>query len=77
MHEISLIRNILKTLESEFPKEIQKIRVIFLNVGLTSNVQPLLMGSAFQAVLAEESAYCNTSLDVEVLPVLTLPTFFC
>ena len=70
MHEISLIKNIFTTLEEEFPGEMDKVRGIHLTVGLLSNVQPLLMQSAFEAVLLDEQKYNKTSLFVNVLPVL-------
>ena len=70
MHEISLVRNIFKTLEDEFPDDLQRIRGIYLTVGLLSNVQPILMQSAFEAVLIDQPDYIKTSLHVEVLPVL-------
>ena len=70
MHEISLVRNIFKTLEDEFPGEIYKVRGIHLTVGLLSNVQPILMQNAFEAVLETEPQYNKTSLHVEVLPIL-------
>jgi hydrogenase nickel incorporation protein HypA/HybF len=70
MHEISLVRNIFRTLEDEFPGEIDRVRQIHLTVGLLSNVQPLLMQSAFAAVLEDEPVYNKASLEVEVLPVL-------
>jgi hydrogenase nickel incorporation protein HypA/HybF len=70
MHEISLVRNIFRTLESEFPGEMQRIRGIYLNVGLLTNVQPILMETAFQAVLQDDPQYCNCSLYVQVLPIL-------
>jgi hydrogenase nickel incorporation protein HypA/HybF len=70
MHEISLVRNIFKTLEDEFPGEIDKVRGIHLTVGLLSNVQPILMQNAFAAVLEAEPRYSETTLHVEVLPVL-------
>jgi hydrogenase nickel incorporation protein HypA/HybF len=70
MHEISLVRNIFITLEDEFPGEIGRIRGIYLTVGLLSNVQPILMQSAFEAVLEDEPRYKKASMHVEVLPVL-------
>jgi hydrogenase nickel incorporation protein HypA/HybF len=70
MHEISLVRSIFKTLEDEFPGETDRIRGIYLKVGILSNVQPILMESAFQAVLEDEPRYKNASLHVEVLPIL-------
>ncbi len=70
MHEISLVRNIFTTLEEEFPGEVNKVRGIHLTVGLLSNVQPLLMQSAFEAVLLDEPKYNKASLFVNLLPVL-------
>ena len=70
MHEISLVKNIFKTLEESFPEKIEKLRVIYLQVGILSNVQPILMQNAFEAVLLDEPRYNNSSLHVEVLPVL-------
>lgn len=70
MHEISLVRNIFKTLEDEFPGNIHKVRGIYLTVGLLSNVQPILMQNAFEAVLEDEPLYNKATLHVEVLSVL-------
>lgn len=70
MHEISLVRNIFRTLEDEFPGQMDKVRGIYLTVGLLSNVQPILMQNAFNAVLEDEPQFRNTSLHVAVLPVL-------
>lgn len=69
MHEISLVRNIFRTLEEEFPGEMDRVRGIHLTVGLLSNVQPILMQNAFEAVLEDEPKYNHTSLHVEVLPI--------
>jgi hydrogenase nickel incorporation protein HypA/HybF len=70
MHEISLVRNIFRTLEEEFPVDMDRIRGIYLKAGLLSNVQPILMQNAFAAVLEDEPKYQQTSLHVEVLPIL-------
>lgn len=70
MHEISLVRNIFRTLEEEFSQDINRVRGIYLKAGLLSNVQPILMQNAFQAVLESEPKYRQTSLFVEVLPIL-------
>ena len=70
MHEISLVRNIFKTFENEFPGEIDRVRTIHLTVGILSNVQPILMQNAFEAVLLDEPTYKNATLKVKVLPVL-------
>ena len=70
MHEISLVRNIFKTLEDEFPGQVNKVRGIYLTVGILGNVQPILMQNAFQAVLEDEPRYNQATLHMEVLPVL-------
>jgi hydrogenase nickel incorporation protein HypA/HybF len=70
MHEISLVRNIFRTIEDEFPGGMDNVRSIHLTVGLLSNVQPILMQNAFEAVLEDEPRYKKTSLQVEVLPIL-------
>lgn len=69
MHEISLVRNIFNTLEAEFPGKMDEIRGIYLTVGELSNIQPLLMKSAFDAVLQDEPKFCKTILYVDVLPI--------
>lgn len=69
MHEISLVRNIFNTLEAEFGSRFSDIRTIYLTVGELSNVQPVLMQNAFEAVLEDEPRYRGAVLDVEVLPV--------
>jgi hydrogenase nickel incorporation protein HypA/HybF len=69
MHEISLIRTIISTLEEEFPGRSEQIRGIHLKVGLLSNIQPILMHNAFDAVRLDEPRYSRASLHVEVLPV--------
>ena len=70
MHEISLVRSIFSTLEENFPERIGQITRIQLKAGLLSNVQPILMQNAFNAVLEEEPKYAGIKLEVEVLPIL-------
>lgn len=70
MHEISLVRNIFKTLESEFPDKMHMLKRVQLKAGILSNVQPILMENAWQAVLESEPALNGIKLDVKVLPIL-------
>ena len=70
MHEVSLVKNIFTTLEEAFPGRIAEVRGIWLQVGLLSNVQPILMENAFIAVQLNEPQYCKARLHVEVLPIL-------
>ena len=70
MHEISLVRNIFNTLEAEFSKaELEKLKGIYLKVGLLSNVEPVLMQNAFDAVTTAEEKYQSVELNVEVIPI--------
>jgi hydrogenase nickel incorporation protein HypA/HybF len=70
MHEISLVRNILNTLADEFPDKVQQIVRIHLQAGILSNVQPILMQNAFEAIVEDEPKYARIKLEVEVLPIL-------
>jgi hydrogenase nickel incorporation protein HypA/HybF len=70
MHEISLVRNIFRTLTEEFPDKVKHITRIQLRAGILSNVQPILMQNAFDAVVQDEPEYAHIRLEVEVLPVL-------
>lgn len=72
MHELSLVKNILNTLDEEFPDKSHEIRKIYLTVGLLSNIQPLLMQSAFSAVIEETPKYAKASLQVDILPIKIL-----
>ncbi|MEZ4931336.1 MAG: hydrogenase maturation nickel metallochaperone HypA [Saprospiraceae bacterium] len=70
MHEISLVRNIFNTLESEFSKEeLDTMTAIDLKIGLLSNVEPILMHNAFEAVTTAEEKYREVKLNVELIPI--------
>lgn len=71
MHEISLVRNIFRALDSEFDQEeLAKLNQIDLKVGLLSNVEPILMQNAFEAVTQDENRFLETKLVVNVVPIL-------
>jgi hydrogenase nickel incorporation protein HypA/HybF len=71
MHEISLVRNIFRTIEEQFPDSPpEKVKCIYLRAGELSNVQPILMQNAFEAVVQDDQRYRNAKLDVEVTPIL-------
>ncbi len=70
MHEISLVRSIFNTLESEFSKEeLTTITTIDLKVGKLSNVEPVLMQNAFEAVTVAEEKFQTVKLNIEVIPI--------
>lgn len=71
MHEVSLVRNIFRTIEEQFPATPpEKVKRIFLRAGELANVQPLLMHSAFDAVQQDDPRYKSATLEVEVTPIL-------
>ena len=71
MHELSLARNIFDSIEETFPKERLKTMVqIDLKVGMLSNVEPVLMQNAFDAIIAQEPIYQEVKLQIELVPVI-------
>lgn len=71
MHEVSLVRNIFRSLEDTFaPAELERLTAIELVVGKLANVEPVLMHNAFAAVTASEPRYGGVQLHIELLPVL-------
>lgn len=70
MHEISLVRSIFKTIESEFSStDLENLNEITLKVGLLSNIEPTLMQNAFDAVTTAEDIYRKVKLSVELVPI--------
>jgi hydrogenase nickel incorporation protein HypA/HybF len=73
MHEISLVRNIFRTIEEQFPDSPpENVRKIYLQAGELSNVQPILMKNAFDAVIQDDQRYKEATLEVEVTSILIL-----
>lgn len=71
MHEVSLVRSIAATLQQEFgTSELKALTDIRLRVGILSNVEPVLMQNAFQAVQEGEGKLLGARLHVEVLPAV-------
>ena len=71
MHEVSLVRSIFNSLEAEFnQEELDRLQAIDLRVGKLSNVEPVLMQNAFQAVKDADNRYQGVQLNVEVLPII-------
>lgn len=71
MHEVSLVRSIIGTLEAEYgPAGLAQVRDIYLRVGQLANVEPLLLQSAFGAVQQADPRYERLRLHVELLPIL-------
>ncbi len=71
MHEISLVRSIFKTLESEFNQEqLGQLTGIDLKVGLLSNVEPILMQNAFKAVTEDQGRFEEVELKINLVPIM-------
>ena len=72
MHEISLVKNIFGSLDTVYSEpEQKKIKTIHLTVGLLSNVEPILMQNAYEAVVAtERPVYKDCRLEIKVLPII-------
>lgn len=70
MHEIALVKNIFTSIEDAFTGKIEQVRDIHIQVGLLSNVQPILLQNAFAAVQAAEPKYSAATLQVQVMPIL-------
>lgn len=70
MHEISLIRSVFNTIEAEFSKEeIDDLEEIRLRIGLLSNIEPLLMQNAFDAVREADHIYPDVTLSIETINI--------
>lgn len=71
MHEVSLVRNIFRTLDEEFSREeLSRLSGIDLKVGMLSNVEPVLMQNAFEAVTSDEKRFQKVELKIKLLPIV-------
>ena len=70
MHELSLVQSIFSTLESELSQEeLAKLEVVELNIGLLSNVEPVLLNNAFKAYQDTRNAYLGVELKTNLIPI--------
>ncbi len=70
MHEISLARDIINMLDTQFSQvDLTHLKTIDLQIGKLSNVEPQLMINAFEAVAASKDKYQSVSLNIEVIPI--------
>lgn len=70
MHEISLINSVVKTLEEQFTvEELSRLQKIDMEIGVFSNIEPLLMQNAFDAVCQTTHKFKGVSLSIESIPV--------
>jgi hydrogenase nickel incorporation protein HypA/HybF len=71
MHEISLVRNIFLTIEEQHPElQPENLLSIHLQIGELSNVEPVAMQNAFEAVVETDQRYRDAKLLITVTPIL-------
>lgn len=70
MHEISIVRQIFSTLEETYPENHEKIVKVEIEAGLLSNIQPILIQNAFEAICVEVPRLRQVELEVRVLPII-------
>ena len=71
MHELSLVRDTFRTLESEFSsEEMERLSCIKMKIGKLSNVEPILLQNAFDAVKQDRPEYTEVKLEIELTPIL-------
>lgn len=70
MHELSIVRDIFRTLEEEYNSKAEDIQKIQVTAGLLSNVQPVLIQNAFDAFIADSSDYEEMELEVVVKDII-------
>jgi hydrogenase nickel incorporation protein HypA/HybF len=70
MHETSIVNSIIKTLEIEFEQEkLQKMKAIYLKVGILSNIEPRLLHNAYSAYHITNPGYHHVNLHVESVDI--------
>lgn len=74
MHEVSVVRNIFQTLEEAYPDRYEQIVKVEIEAGLLSNIQPILIQNAFEALKTEETHLSDVEVEVKLLPILAYCT---
>ncbi len=73
MHEVSIIRSVFNSLEEQFSaEEREKLTQIDMEVGLFSNIEPLLLQNAFKAVQEAENKFPRAQLHITSIPIKIL-----
>ncbi len=70
MHETSIVHSIMQTLEMEFEaSKLQKMKGIYLKVGILSNIEPHLLHNAYEAYSLSRPMYHHVDLHIESVPI--------
>lgn len=71
MHEISLINSVINTLNDQYQEKVPKIIKIKLKIGELSNLHPILIKNAFEAVTSTNHPnYKDKILEIEFLKTI-------
>lgn len=70
MHEVAIIRDIINTLEKHYEGRINQISKVRVEAGQLSNVQPILIQNAYEAVIIDDSRWADIDLEVVSLPII-------
>jgi hydrogenase nickel incorporation protein HypA/HybF len=70
MHEISIVRNVIELLKEKHTDKFDRITKVQIQAGLLSNVQPILIQNAFEALILDEPALSVIELEVVLTPII-------
>ncbi len=70
MHEVAIIKNIVQTLEENYRGQMDAIVSVEIEAGLLSNVQPILIQNAYEALIMDEPKLADVELKVKQLPII-------
>ncbi|MCW3467819.1 hydrogenase maturation nickel metallochaperone HypA/HybF [Chitinophaga nivalis] len=70
MHEVPIIREMVKMLQEQYPDKFSQIIKVTVEAGLLSNVQPVLIQNAFEALVLENDFLKDIDLEVVTLPII-------
>lgn len=70
MHEVSICQTIIDSLEDEFDEsKLVDIRMVFLNIGVLSCVEPMILKHVF-SMMTKDSLLENAELETELVGVV-------
>ncbi|MDY3363948.1 hydrogenase maturation nickel metallochaperone HypA [Riemerella anatipestifer] len=70
MHEVPIVKDIVRNLEEHYGDRFKEISKVKVEAGLLSNVQPILIQNAFEAMIIEDPRLENIDLEVFLLPII-------
>ena len=67
---MSIIKNIIQTLEENYEDRMDSIVSVEIEAGLLSNVQPVLIQNAYEALILDEPKLADVELKVKQLSII-------